>query len=670
MRKLFSLLTAVLFAGSMMAGSYTITFKDNGSGNDDSNAGLTSTTVDDYVAGGAEYISAVAVSGKVYNGQDGYGLKFGNSSNPGSLTLTLASAIKPTSIVMNASPWGAKEGSGLLQDSVFNTTVTGAKGTFADFTYVYDGNTEVSTIVVGTQTKRGYVKSLTINFEGDTPGDEPGDEPGDVTADTLTCAAAAELALKGNTDEKIIKGYVTEIVEAWSTYKNVSFWMADAADGGQVFEAFRVKCETEAEAPIVGDLVWVKGNLTAYTKDGVTIAETTRDGSFGIIEAVERPVDDPAQNLGAKTIAEFLELKNTKDTCILTGVVANIKNTTYGNFDLVELDNEEVSVYVYGLLTAAGESKQFESLGVAEGDTLTCLAVYDEYNNAPQVKNAIFVSVKKAAAAPAQDIEITLSSLTTPGSLMWIDAVEEDGWWQILGSGMSYEFSLSNNYTTETAGVYTVDDLDPDYSFISIFGEKDTVDVLFVDGSVTVALSNEGIVTVKGTLVGEDGNNYIFDLTYKDPVAEKTVDIAISEWALIDDYVESNGLVVMEGKSDDGAYVQFSLWMPDGATEIYGNYTEEDFDIEYFGCFIMDADEAVPEIFSADIKVERAANDGVHVTANLLCYNNILYHVTTLNAQGFETVEEAVKATKTLRDGQLVIEKAGKRYNALGTVIR
>jgi len=163
------------------------------------------------------------------------------------------------------------------------------------------------------------------------------DEPVVVPADTLTCAAAAELALNGNTEEKIIKGYVTEIVEAWSSFKNVSFWMADAADGGQVFEAFRVNCETEAEAPIVGDLVWVKGNLTAYTKNGVTIAETTKGGSFGIIEAVERPIVEPAVNLGAKTIAEFLELAegteaklNLADAKVLYSWTSNNgNNSTY-----------------------------------------------------------------------------------------------------------------------------------------------------------------------------------------------------------------------------------------------------------------------------------------------------------------------------------------------------
>ncbi|MBQ4395100.1 MAG: hypothetical protein II825_07385, partial [Paludibacteraceae bacterium] len=350
MRKIFSLLAAVLFAGSMMADSYTITFKDNGEGSADATSSLTSTNVADYVAEGADYVSAVAVSGKVYNGQEGYGLKFGNSSNPGSITLTLAAAVTPTSIVMNASPWSSSEGSGLLQDSVFATKSTGAKGTFADFTYYYDGATEVTTIVVGTSAKRGYVKSVTVNFEGGVTPPEPtctlsdflgngsgnedytnrfkvclpegvsvvniqssfGTEAGiyltfpgadfgavsldatqyatqgagmllyvsaflsaaetEVTVecggviytitvlnanpettpvvlpDPTNCAEAAEAALSVSANNELykdgavytIQGYVTSIAYAYDQSKgNMSFWMADAADGGNVLEAYK-----------------------------------------------------------------------------------------------------------------------------------------------------------------------------------------------------------------------------------------------------------------------------------------------------------------------------------------------------------------------------------------------------------------------------------------------
>lgn len=161
MRKIFSLLAAVLFAGSMMADSYTISFKESGTEND-SGTGLTSTTVADYVATGAEYVSAIAPSGKVYNARTGRGLKFGNSSNPGAVTLTLATPVNVTSIVVSAMRYKDGEASLKIQDKTDYVTTAD----LADYTYTYATATEVSEITVGTATKRGYVKSVTVNFEG------------------------------------------------------------------------------------------------------------------------------------------------------------------------------------------------------------------------------------------------------------------------------------------------------------------------------------------------------------------------------------------------------------------------------------------------------------------------------------------------------------------------
>jgi hypothetical protein len=467
------------------------------------------------------------------------------------------------------------------------------------------------------------------------------------------------LELKNTTDTCILTGVVSNIVNA--TYGN--FDLTDKSGKVYVYGLLTPAGESKKFADLnvaENDTLTV---LAIYNEYNGT--PQAKNAIFVEVKKNSAPVVEPV-NLGAKTIAEFLELKNTKDTCILTGVVSNIVNATYGNFDLTD---ESGKVYVYGLLTPEGESKKFADLNVAEKDTLTVLAIYNEYNGTPQAKNAIFVEVKKAAKAPAQDIEITLSSLTNPGSLIWTDAVAEEGWWQIMGANEACDFSISNVNTTETAGVYTIDDLDADYSYINIYGENDTTEVAFVDGSVTVAVSAEGIVTVNGTLVGDDGNNYIFNLTYKDPVAENTVNVAIPEWELIDDYVASDGLFAVSGMEQTSAYVQLSLWMPKSATEIYGDYTDDDFDNQNFGCFVMDAT-GTQRIFSATINVAEAENGRVLITADLLCYNNTLYKVTTTVGQGFEDVNAAVKAVKFIENGRLVIEKNNVRYNAAGQVIR
>ncbi len=100
--------------------------------------------------------------------------------------------------------------------------------------------------------------------------------------DTLTCAAAAAAALDGKTDEVYVLGYVTEIKDPYNDqYHNISFWMADAANGGQVFQAYRAACATEADAPKVGDYVLLKGKLTKFNETPEMAAGCT----YEILEA-------------------------------------------------------------------------------------------------------------------------------------------------------------------------------------------------------------------------------------------------------------------------------------------------------------------------------------------------------------------------------------------------
>ena len=87
------------------------------------------------------------------------------------------------------------------------------------------------------------------------------------------------------------------------------------------------------------------------------------------------------------TVADFLAAPEAKGVYYgLTGTVSNIKNTTYGNFDIVD---ETGSVYVYGLLSGwGGPSKQFESLNIEEGDKISIIGVRSAYNGAAQVGSA------------------------------------------------------------------------------------------------------------------------------------------------------------------------------------------------------------------------------------------------------------------------------------------
>ncbi|MBE6188052.1 MAG: hypothetical protein E7143_02875 [Rikenellaceae bacterium] len=91
------------------------------------------------------------------------------------------------------------------------------------------------------------------------------------------------------------------------------------------------------------------------------------------------------------TVAEFLAAAEDGTTYYeLTGTITNVVNTTYGNFDLTD---ETGTVYIYGLSSPTGEQKYWAASGAKKGDTITVRTLRTSYNNTPQGKDAIFVSL-------------------------------------------------------------------------------------------------------------------------------------------------------------------------------------------------------------------------------------------------------------------------------------
>lgn len=106
-------------------------------------------------------------------------------------------------------------------------------------------------------------------------------------AANISCADAIAKIDAGDTGEWTVEGYVTAIIEAPSpAYGNLTFWMADAADGGNVFEVYRLSYGDAAAAdiPVVGDKIAVTATLKKYTpKSGDPIYETNKIKGFEIL---------------------------------------------------------------------------------------------------------------------------------------------------------------------------------------------------------------------------------------------------------------------------------------------------------------------------------------------------------------------------------------------------
>lgn len=120
--------------------------------------------------------------------------------------------------------------------------------------------------------------------------------------------------------------------------------------------------------------------------------------------------EEPEAKIERITVKEFLEKADTENAYELTGVVKTIASTLYGNFYL-EQDGSEI--YIYGTLDKEGNTKNWESLGVVEGDSIVIQGIYTTYKDAPQIKNAQYVSHKSNGFVPV-DISNTPETAYTP----------------------------------------------------------------------------------------------------------------------------------------------------------------------------------------------------------------------------------------------------------------
>lgn len=266
-----------------------------------------------------------------------------------------------------------------------------------------------------------YVAGDEEYTEGDDPGDDP--EVGDGTKDApLTVAQLA--AHEMNSAKVWVKGYIvgsangslnkTEFGAAAAVATNLV--LADAADCTDVSLCIPVQLPSGAVRAAL-NLLDNPGNLgklvTLYgTADKYFSVPGLKNVSDYVLDTNgDDPGDDP--ELEQISIGEFLAKADTKTAYILKGKVSDIKNTTYGNFNLVEGTD---TIYIYGLLTPEGEAKQFESMGIEEGDVLTLSGKYVLYNDTPEIKNATYISHEKgtriASALRAADQPVLWFDLT------------------------------------------------------------------------------------------------------------------------------------------------------------------------------------------------------------------------------------------------------------------
>lgn len=210
----------------------------------------------------------------------------------------------------------------------------------------------------------------------------------------------------------------------------------------------------------------------------------------------EEPTPEPTPGEVQKvTVAEFLAAAEGDTVYELTGVIKNVANTNYGNFDL---QDETGTVYVYGIYDADG-NKVFTSLGLKEGDTLTMRGVRTSYNDVPQVGGGIYVShvVGETPEAPANSATLSFADVANRTSF----TTEQQVWEQ---NGVK----LTNDKAGSSSDVadYSAPARFYKSSSITVEGEKAMTKIEFAcnNGTYATALQNSvtsGTVTVDGSIV-------------------------------------------------------------------------------------------------------------------------------------------------------------------------
>ena len=216
----------------------------------------------------------------------------------------------------------------------------------------------------------------------------------------------------------IVSGTICEVANA--IYGNV--YIQDAE--GNKFYVYGLYTEDGTRydkmdpQPAVGDTITVLGALGQYNGNA-----QMKNATMTAYVAGEGPKEEPAEPtevtipeanaIGAATG----ENNYTTEKYIVTGVICEIANTTYGN--LYIQDAEGNKLYVYGLYDTDGNRFDKMDPQPAVGDTITVVSTLGNYKGAPQMKNATMtarVAGEGPKEEPAEPTEVTITEANAIGA--------------------------------------------------------------------------------------------------------------------------------------------------------------------------------------------------------------------------------------------------------------
>ena len=354
-----------------------------------------------------------------------------------------------------------------------------------------------------------------------------------------------------------------------------------------------------------------------------------------------------------------------------SAIVGTHDATTLG-LQITDADDNKIAIYS-GSVTVAVSNGGYVITGTILGE-----------NSVEYTLNLSYV----APEATSQENVNLSGSITNYGSA-----------WQFMGESGSFFVSVAA-FSATIPGTYGRADLAADYTYVAKFVGADTLYYDMVDANIVVAVSGDN-ATITGSLKGQNEDDaadiieFILNLTANVEEAQEQGDpndaqneafeYDFSEYSIDDQYLAQYNVLIVEAQNADGSYISIEFNLPAGVTElaageypISASYEEntvsagslDGYIYGSFAGFILESgDIAVPlwlfnegsvTVHESGVIVVNATNTwGVEIHSQLGSWPSAV-----------ENTDAAVKASKLVRNGQLMIIRNGVEYNAQGAVVK
>lgn len=375
------------------------------------------------------------------------------------------------------------------------------------------------------------------------------------------------------------------------------------------------------------------------------------DGETFILEVDVIGVD-------GKHIAGTYDLASEDNGGILVVAAGDTVDIVSGS--LVVAYDVDAAGYTFKLTATCSNTKTYTLSYACAKDEVFALDYYYYllYNSGYEVNPII--NLKDAPVVGGQTIEVVVPGYTM---LEWYEKTG-DFYVDAFNDSIEITFDWFPATAGSPLGDYTsVDDFDLEYCGVYTADEELAVDSV----KLHVTAANDTIY-MDVTLYAEDANIYHALLKNYTIVPTKIVDVVFTETEVDADTYAEKGLVEFYGEGEDYFCILYLTLDANGTS----HYTEEDvYGLNYYSGLGVVASMSSLFIVSGsfDVTVE---GGNYSLTGSLVCANEVQYNISiSSGAQAIEQVNgAAVKAVKTIREGQVVIERNGVEYNVLGTQMK